>query len=66
MAAAVADLRRDADHAGAPYDIAVGLPLGTDPMPYAAAGATWWLPEVDPEAVSLDVVRGLIRDGPIS
>lgn len=46
-----------------PYDIAVGLPLDADPLPYAAAGATWWLPEVDP-GVSLDTMRGLIHDGP--
>jgi alkanesulfonate monooxygenase SsuD/methylene tetrahydromethanopterin reductase-like flavin-dependent oxidoreductase (luciferase family) len=48
----------------APYDIAVGLPPGTDPAPYARAGATWWLPEFDPATVSLDQVRGVLRDGP--
>lgn len=41
----------------APYDIAVGLPPGTGPAPYARAGATWWLPEFDPATVSLDQVR---------
>jgi len=46
-----------------PYDVAVGLPLGDDPLPYAAAGATWWLPEFPPGTV-LDTVRGVIRDGP--
>jgi hypothetical protein len=40
------------------------LPPGTDPAPYAKAGATWWLTEFDPEAVSLDQVRGVLRDGP--
>ncbi|MDH6455210.1 MULTISPECIES: LLM class flavin-dependent oxidoreductase [unclassified Streptomyces] len=45
------------------YDIAVGLPLGVDPEPYARAGATWWLPELDPGA-GLDTVRGVLRDGP--
>ncbi|WP_405545402.1 LLM class flavin-dependent oxidoreductase [Streptomyces phaeochromogenes] len=45
------------------YDIAVGLPLGVDPEPYARAGATWWLPEFDP-GVGLDTVRGVLRDGP--
>jgi alkanesulfonate monooxygenase SsuD/methylene tetrahydromethanopterin reductase-like flavin-dependent oxidoreductase (luciferase family) len=48
------------------YDIAVGLPVGVDPMPYADAGATWWLPELAPEAVSLDAVRGVLRDGPMA
>lgn len=46
-----------------PYDIAVGIPLDVDPLPYAAAGATWWLPEVEP-GTSVDTVRGLIHDGP--
>jgi len=39
------------------------LPPGTDPAPYAAAGASWWLTEFEP-AVSLDQVRGVLRDGP--
>ena len=46
-----------------PYDIAVGLPFDVDPLPYAAAGATWWLPEFDP-GVPLDTVYGVLRDGP--
>ncbi|WP_405553022.1 LLM class flavin-dependent oxidoreductase [Streptomyces canus] len=44
-------------------DIAVGLPLGVDPEPYTRAGATWWLPELEP-GVRLDTVRGVLRDGP--
>jgi alkanesulfonate monooxygenase SsuD/methylene tetrahydromethanopterin reductase-like flavin-dependent oxidoreductase (luciferase family) len=48
-----------------PYDIVIGLPVDADPMPYAAAGATWWLPELDP-GVSLDTVFGVLRDGPAS
>lgn len=47
----------------APYDIAVALPAGTDLAPYADAGATWWLAELSP-GVSLDEVRGVLRDGP--
>lgn len=47
-----------------PYDIAVALPAGTDPAPYARAGATWWLAEFAPETVSVDRVRGVLRDGP--
>lgn len=46
-----------------PYDIAVALPPGTDPAPYAKAGATWWLAEFSPETVSVDQVRGVLRDG---
>ena len=47
----------------ASYDIAVGLPLGVDPEAYARAGATWWMPELEP-GVRLDTVRGVLRDGP--
>ena len=61
ITAALADLRQD----NLPYDIAVGLPLGVDPLPYTHAGATWWLPEIAPEAASLDAVRGVLRDGPL-
>ena len=46
------------------FDVAVGLPLGVDPEPYVAAGATWWLPELPPEEVSTTLVRGVLRDGP--
>jgi alkanesulfonate monooxygenase SsuD/methylene tetrahydromethanopterin reductase-like flavin-dependent oxidoreductase (luciferase family) len=61
IVATITDLRR---HSTAPYDFAVGLPPGTDPAPYAAAGATWWLVEFPPDALSLDLVRGVLRDGP--
>ncbi|WP_434600682.1 hypothetical protein [Streptomyces sp. A5-4] len=62
IVATVTDLRR---RKTTPYDIAVALPAGADPTPYAEAGATWWLTEFPPETVSLDQVRGVIRDGPI-
>ncbi|NGN62688.1 LLM class flavin-dependent oxidoreductase [Streptomyces sp. A7024] len=45
------------------YDIAISLPVGVDPEPYARAGATWWLTDIDP-GVRLDTVRGVLRDGP--
>ena len=61
MVAVVAELREDTT---APYDVAVGLPLGTDPLPYAEAGATWWMPDLAPDTLSLDQVRGVVRDGP--
>ena len=44
--------------------LAVSLPPGDDPEPYAAAGATWWLVEFPWDAVSVDQVRGVIGDGP--
>jgi alkanesulfonate monooxygenase SsuD/methylene tetrahydromethanopterin reductase-like flavin-dependent oxidoreductase (luciferase family) len=47
----------------ATFDVAVALPVGVDPEPYARAGATWWLPELEPGA-PLDLVRGVLADGP--
>lgn len=58
---AIAGLREDP---AVPYDIAVGLAPDIDPAPYARAGATWWLPEFDPDTLSMDRVRGVLRDGP--
>jgi alkanesulfonate monooxygenase SsuD/methylene tetrahydromethanopterin reductase-like flavin-dependent oxidoreductase (luciferase family) len=60
ITAVLASLR---EHAAAPYDIAIAVPPGTDPAPYAKAGATWWLTEFEP-VLSLDQVRGVLRDGP--
>jgi hypothetical protein len=60
IVATITELRQ---HTTAPYDFAVGLSPGTDPAPYAEAGATWWLAEFPP-GVSLDEVRGVLRDGP--
>lgn len=58
--AAVRELRGDDP---TPYDVAVELPPGSDVSPYAEAGATWWMTGLSP-GVSLDEVRGVIRDGP--
>src|SRR5919106_1583581 len=60
VVATLTELRKDAT---APYDIAVGLPLGVDPVPYLNVGATWWMPEFPP-GVSLDTVRSVLHDGP--
>jgi alkanesulfonate monooxygenase SsuD/methylene tetrahydromethanopterin reductase-like flavin-dependent oxidoreductase (luciferase family) len=68
LAEIVADLtalRKQAGRdAAEPYDVVTALPPGADPTPYAAAGATWWLVEVPSHPVSVDQVRGVIRDGP--
>jgi alkanesulfonate monooxygenase SsuD/methylene tetrahydromethanopterin reductase-like flavin-dependent oxidoreductase (luciferase family) len=48
----------------APYDIAASLPAGADLAPYAAAGATWWMAEFPWDTVTVDAVRGVLRDGP--
>jgi alkanesulfonate monooxygenase SsuD/methylene tetrahydromethanopterin reductase-like flavin-dependent oxidoreductase (luciferase family) len=47
----------------ASYDIAVSLPPGVPPDRYSKAGATWWMPEIDP-GTPVDTVRGILRDGP--
>jgi alkanesulfonate monooxygenase SsuD/methylene tetrahydromethanopterin reductase-like flavin-dependent oxidoreductase (luciferase family) len=62
VVATITDLRKGKTGA---YDIAIGLPFDADSLPYAAVGATWWLPEFPP-GVPLDTVRGVLRDGPAS
>jgi hypothetical protein len=61
MAALISGLRVDPT---APFDLAVPLPPGADPAPYVAAGATWCLTDFDPEDLSIDRVRAVVRDGP--
>ena len=68
LAEIVADLGALRNEAGRdptePYDVIAALPPGSDPTPYAAAGATWWLVDFPGDAVSVDQVRAVIRDGP--
>jgi alkanesulfonate monooxygenase SsuD/methylene tetrahydromethanopterin reductase-like flavin-dependent oxidoreductase (luciferase family) len=63
IAGTLAELRADAGKEG-PYDIAAAILPGTDPEPYARAGATWLLSDFEAEQVTLDEVRGILRDGP--
>jgi Fe-S-cluster formation regulator IscX/YfhJ len=46
------------------FDIAVALEPDVDPRPYADAGATWCLLDVDPATVRLADVRAVIAAGP--
>jgi alkanesulfonate monooxygenase SsuD/methylene tetrahydromethanopterin reductase-like flavin-dependent oxidoreductase (luciferase family) len=65
IVAAVTALRQQAGRGTAePYDIVAALPPGLDPTPYAAAGATWWLVEPPWDTVTVDQVRGVLREGP--
>jgi alkanesulfonate monooxygenase SsuD/methylene tetrahydromethanopterin reductase-like flavin-dependent oxidoreductase (luciferase family) len=65
IVADLATLRAEAGSGGAePYDVVAALPPGSDPAPYAATGATWWVVDFPGDAVSVDQVRGVIRDGP--
>jgi alkanesulfonate monooxygenase SsuD/methylene tetrahydromethanopterin reductase-like flavin-dependent oxidoreductase (luciferase family) len=62
----LATLRKQAGRDPAePYDIVVALPPGSDPAPFAAEGATWALVEFPSDSVSVDLVRGVVRDGPV-
>jgi Luciferase-like monooxygenase len=56
--------RETGDGAAEPFDIAVELEPGSDPAPYAAAGATWGLVAFPWNPVSVDQVRAVIREGP--
>ena len=64
FAQAVAAVRALRGDDTALYDIAVELPAGSDVAPYAEAGAIWWVTDLGPR-VSLDEVRGVIREGPV-
>jgi alkanesulfonate monooxygenase SsuD/methylene tetrahydromethanopterin reductase-like flavin-dependent oxidoreductase (luciferase family) len=65
IAAELRHLRRQAGtDPAAPFDIAVELEPGSDPAPFAAAGATWGLVTFPWDPASVDQVRGVIRDGP--
>ena len=60
----LASLRREfGKDLAEPYDVVAALPPGTDPAPYASAGATWWMVEFPWDGLSVDQVRGVIRDG---
>ena len=48
-----------------PYDLVVGGPPGTDPTPYAAAGATWWTVSF-PIGTTVEDVRTTLRYGPVA
>jgi alkanesulfonate monooxygenase SsuD/methylene tetrahydromethanopterin reductase-like flavin-dependent oxidoreductase (luciferase family) len=46
------------------YDVVASGPPGTDPAPWVAAGATWWLTAVGIDDCRVDTVAGVVRDGP--
>jgi alkanesulfonate monooxygenase SsuD/methylene tetrahydromethanopterin reductase-like flavin-dependent oxidoreductase (luciferase family) len=56
--------REEGRDAAEPFDVAVELEPGSDPEPFAAAGATWGLVAFPSDPVSVDQVRGVIREGP--
>jgi alkanesulfonate monooxygenase SsuD/methylene tetrahydromethanopterin reductase-like flavin-dependent oxidoreductase (luciferase family) len=65
IVACVLALREEVGRApGEPYEVIAELEPGTDPAPYREAGATWLLTAPEWEGISVDRVRGLIREGP--
>ena len=60
IAADLAALRGDDPR---PFDLVVGGQPGTDPLPYAAAGATWWTVSF-PIGTTVAEVRAVVREGP--
>lgn len=47
-----------------PFDVAIGAIPGTDPAPYEAAGATWFLTSFSPVGMTVAQARGALKDGP--
>jgi alkanesulfonate monooxygenase SsuD/methylene tetrahydromethanopterin reductase-like flavin-dependent oxidoreductase (luciferase family) len=65
IVAHVGELREDAvRNPDEPYEMIAELEPGDDPAPYRDAGATWLLVAPDWEEMSVDEVRGVIREGP--
>ena len=64
IAADLSALPQAAGTAAQPYDVVAALPPSSDPAPYAAAGATWWLVEFPAQGTTADLVRAVIREGP--
>jgi alkanesulfonate monooxygenase SsuD/methylene tetrahydromethanopterin reductase-like flavin-dependent oxidoreductase (luciferase family) len=46
------------------FEVVVQGPPGSDPEPWAEAGATWWLAAFDPFTVTPSVVRAAIEEPP--
>ena len=65
VVATLGQLRREEGRdATEPFDVAVELEPGSDPEPFATAGASWGLVAFPSDPVSVDQVRGVIREGP--
>lgn len=47
-----------------PFDVAVGAQDDTDPRPYEAVGATWWMRGFSPFGVTESEVRDVLAAGP--
>jgi hypothetical protein len=63
VAELVAEIAALRDDDAGPFDVVVTNPPGTDPAPWAAAGATWCLTGFGPQPTEAGV-RGAIDAGP--
>jgi alkanesulfonate monooxygenase SsuD/methylene tetrahydromethanopterin reductase-like flavin-dependent oxidoreductase (luciferase family) len=66
LAEVVADVSAMRNDTTSSYDVVVGLLPGIDAAPYVAAGATWVMASFSPYGLTVDAVRGVLRDGPYS
>jgi alkanesulfonate monooxygenase SsuD/methylene tetrahydromethanopterin reductase-like flavin-dependent oxidoreductase (luciferase family) len=66
LAEVVADVQALREDRHSPYDVVVALLPGIEAAPYAEAGATWCLASFSPYELTVDTVRGVLRDGPYS
>jgi alkanesulfonate monooxygenase SsuD/methylene tetrahydromethanopterin reductase-like flavin-dependent oxidoreductase (luciferase family) len=64
FAEAVAQVNALRDDPAKPFDYVAEVEPGADITPFAKAGATWCLTAFDPASISVDHVRGVLRDGP--
>src|SRR5919112_1116790 len=65
IVAEIASVRRELGRdVTEPFDVVAALPVGTDPAPYASAGATWGVVEVSWGEGSGDQGSGVVRAGP--
>lgn len=64
LAEIVADLTELRPEGTGDFDIAVGGRPGVDSSGYEQAGATWWMVSFSPYDLTVDAVRGVLRDGP--
>jgi alkanesulfonate monooxygenase SsuD/methylene tetrahydromethanopterin reductase-like flavin-dependent oxidoreductase (luciferase family) len=64
LAEVVAGVQAHREADAGPFDVAIGAVPGTDPAPYEAAGATWFLTSFSPVGMTVDAARGALQDGP--
>ena len=53
------------DRPAGAYDVAVGMEDDTDPRPYEAVGATWWMRGLSPFGLTVSTVRAVLEAGPL-